>query len=80
LNYKEKLNKIKAKLRDWKRQNLSIKGKVTIINTLCIPILIYTANVIWTPPEVIKEAKEIIIPSEFYKQVIKSWQKYKKNR
>ena len=44
----------------WKCRKLSIKGKITVINTLAIPPLLYLANVIHVPPQVISEVKEII--------------------
>ena len=52
---------MKNLLATWKCRKLSIKGKVTIINTLAVSPLIYLANVIYVPPQVITEIKEIIV-------------------
>ena len=40
---------------------LSIKGKITVINTLAIFPLLYLGNVIYVPPQVITEGNDIII-------------------
>ena len=60
LNYKKRLKNLKNLLATWKCRKLSIKGKITVINTLAIPPLLYLANVIHVPPQVISEVKEII--------------------
>ena len=52
---------MKNLLATWKCRKLSIKGKVTTINTLVVSPLIYLANVIYVPPQVITEIKEIIV-------------------
>ena len=44
----------------WKCRKLSIKWKITVINTLAIPPLMYLENVIYVPPQVISQVKEII--------------------
>ena len=61
LNFKKHLKNMKNLLATWKCRKLSIKGKVTIINTLAVSPLIYLANVIYVPPQVITEIKEIIV-------------------
>ena len=45
----------------WKCRNLSLKGKVTVINTLAISPLLYLANTIHVPPQVITEVKQIVV-------------------
>ena len=55
---------MKNLLATWKRRILSIKGKVTIIKSLAVLPLIYLANVIYVPPQVITEINEIIV--EFF--------------
>ena len=59
LNFKKRLKNMKNLLATWKCRILSIKGKVTIINT--VSPLIYLANVIYVPPQVITEIKQIIV-------------------
>ena len=61
LNFKKRLKNMKNLLATWKCRKLSIKGKVTIINTLAVSPLIYLANVIYVPPQGITEIKEIIV-------------------
>ena len=43
----------------WKSRNLSIKGKITIIRSQAIPIILYSASVLYTPPEVSQEVDHI---------------------
>ena len=49
LNYKKRLKNMKNLLATWKFRKLSIKGKITVINTLAISPLLYLANVIHVP-------------------------------
>ncbi len=44
----------------WKQRTLSIKGKITIVNTLALSSLIHTSCLIETPPEMLKETNDII--------------------
>ncbi len=44
----------------WKQRILSIKGKITIVNTLALSPLIYTSSLIETPPDILKETHDII--------------------
>jgi hypothetical protein len=44
----------------WSNRDLTIKGKITIVNSLVVPKIIYPASNIYTPPEVVKELKLII--------------------
>ena len=60
LNYKKRLKNMKNLLATWKCRKLSIKGKITVINTLVISPLLYLANVIHVPPQVITEVKGLI--------------------
>ena len=52
---------MKNTLAMWKCRNLSLKGKVTVINTLAISPLLYLANTIHVPPQVITEVKQIVV-------------------
>jgi len=61
LNYKQRLLNLKNLLNSWKGRKLSLKGKVTVVNTLAISSLIYVASVIHTPDIVVKEVKELIV-------------------
>ncbi len=44
----------------WKKRTLSIKGKITIVNTLALSPQIYSSSLIETPPENVKETNDII--------------------
>ena len=60
LNFKPKLIKMKQLLDSWKCRKLSLKGKITVINTLAISKLIFLCAIIAVPQRVYSEAKEII--------------------
>jgi hypothetical protein len=64
-NFIDKLQGIELLTRIWSRRNLSIKGKLTIINSILIPKLIYPCTILDAPDEVIKEA-ELIIRNFFW--------------
>jgi exonuclease III len=59
-NFLDKLQGIELLTRIWSRRNLSIKGKLTIINSILIPKLIYPSTILEVPEEVIKTMSEII--------------------
>ncbi len=60
LNFKQKINNLKTILNIWKQRNLSIKGKITIINSLALSPLIYISSVTHTPQKAIKEINNLI--------------------
>ena len=60
LNYKKRLKNMKNLLAAWKCRKVSIKGKITVINTLAISPLLYLTSVIHVPPQVITEVKGLI--------------------
>ena len=51
---------MKNLLSSWKCRYLSVKGKVTVINSLAISPLLYLASVIHVPCRVIQEVKHIV--------------------
>ena len=55
INFKEKISKLKNLLNMWKSRQLSIKGKITILRSQALPIIIYPSSVLYTPDHVIKE-------------------------
>ena len=59
-NYEERLNKCKRIFHDWTNRNLSIKGKVVIVNSLLVPILLHPATITFTPKNVYVDFKKII--------------------
>ncbi len=58
LNFQQRIVTLKSTLNIWEQRKLSIKGKITILNTLALAPLIYVSSVIETP---IKEIQEINI-------------------
>ena len=61
LNFEPRIIKLKNTLQVWTQRQLSLKGKITIINSLALAPLIYVASVIDTPSKVIDEVNKIII-------------------
>jgi exonuclease III len=59
-NFLDKLNGIELLTRIWSRRNLSMKGKLTIINSILIPKLIYPSTILDVPDEVIKSLSDIV--------------------
>ena len=57
LNYTKRPKTMKNLLSSWKGRYLSLKGKVTVINSLAISPLLYLASV---PCRVIQEVKQIV--------------------
>ena len=55
LNFKEKIEKLKKNLEQWKRRKLSSKGKVTILNTLALSPLLYCASALYTENKIVQE-------------------------
>ncbi len=49
LNLKKRILNMKNLLNSWKCINLSLKGKITIVNTLALSSLLYLASVIHVP-------------------------------
>ena len=61
LNFKPRLINMQNLLRVWKMRNLSLKGKITIINSLALAPLIYLSSVIDTPSRVYKEVRHLVV-------------------
>jgi hypothetical protein len=61
LNFKKRLKNLHNLLHVWKARKLSLKGKITVINTLALAPLLYLANVIYVPENVYKEVKIEIV-------------------
>ena len=59
-NFLDKLKGIELLTRIWSRRNLSMKGKLTIINSILLPKLIYPSTILEVPEEVIKSLGNII--------------------
>ena len=51
----EKVTKIKSLLQMWKGRSLSIKGKITILRSKVLPIILYPASILYVPKKIIDE-------------------------
>lgn len=60
LNFKEPLRKIRQACQSWSNRNLSIKGKITVANSLLVSLLQYPCAVVPTPARVLNEYRKII--------------------
>lgn len=59
-NYKESLAKMRSTCCSWRNRNLSIKGKIAVVNFLVVSILHYVAANSALPPRVNYELKKMI--------------------
>ncbi len=60
LNFKPRIANFTNLLNVWQQRNLSLKGKITIINTLALAPLIYLSSTIDTPDKAIAQVNNII--------------------
>ena len=60
LNFKDKILNLRNLLNLWKVRQLSLKGKVVVINTLALSPIMYLASVIHVPEIVMKEVKGLV--------------------
>ena len=60
LNFRKRILNLENLLRSWKCRNLSLKGKITIINNIAISPLLYAASVLHVPERVYFEVKRLI--------------------
>ena len=60
LNWGIKLKEIEDLTLQWRKRKLTLQGKITVINNLLIPKMIYPMTVLYTPPEVTKRIENII--------------------
>ena len=58
-NFTEKLDNIQNLAELWCLRKLTLKGKILVVNTLMMPIMIYPCSVIHTPAWVITKYKDI---------------------
>jgi hypothetical protein len=58
-NFEPRLKKIRTVLNMWRQRKLSLKGKVTVINSLAASLLVYPCTTLDTPEHIIKETDKI---------------------
>ena len=59
-NFKPRLIKLRNILQIWKQRDLSLKGKITVLNNLALSPLVYISSVISTPQQVITEVHNLM--------------------
>lgn len=59
-NFKPKLQKIRSVCASWMLCDISLKGKVTVVNSLLISTLQFPSSVTYTPPQVFDEYRRLI--------------------
>jgi hypothetical protein len=59
-NFQQKIANLKITLQMWKQRNLTLKGKITIINSIALTPLIYISSIVDTPEKAISEINNVI--------------------
>ena len=60
LNWNTKLSQLEKILNVWQKRNLNIFGKVTVINSICIPKIIYLCSVTSVPESIIDKIEHLV--------------------
>ena len=60
LNWDSKIHKMENILKLWGKRNLTIFGKVTIVNTLCLPKVMYNCMLLVVPERVVVKIEKMI--------------------
>ena len=55
----EKIQKLKILLNMWHMRMLSMKGKITLVRSLAMPIFLYLASFLYVPSEFIKKVNDL---------------------
>ena len=69
INFKERIEKLSHLLNMWKQRKLTLKGKVTIVNSLALSQIMYVASVLYVPPDVIEEVNKLMLNFLWKKKV-----------
>ena len=59
INFEEKILKVKNILNMWKSRKLSIKGKITVLRSQVLPIILYPASLLYMPENTLKAIEEL---------------------
>ena len=62
INFDERLKKLNNLLNMWQSRSISIKGKITLLCSQAVPLIMHTASVLYVPQSIIDEVDSI-----FYK-------------
>lgn len=60
LNWDKQVEKLEKILNQWKKRNLTLFGKVLVIKSLALSKLMYNANVLAIPENIVKNINSII--------------------
>ena len=60
INLEERKIKLMNLLNMWGQRNLSIKGKITILRSQAMPIILFTSNFLYVPPDIISDIENIV--------------------
>ncbi len=60
LNLTPKINKLTEFINIWSQRSLSLKGKITVINSLLLPQLIYVVTILSSPSETTKVINDLL--------------------
>ena len=60
INIEAKIKKIEDNLKLWNLRKLTLVGKVSVVNTLIVPQMLYLGNVIYIPKQYISKYDQII--------------------
>ena len=71
LNFDEIVTSIKEKLHIWRWRDLTIFGRIQIVKTFIVPIFLYSASMVFSDQEFVKEVNKIIFDFIFIKDKVK---------
>ncbi len=67
-NFEEKIKKIKSLLNLWSQRNLSLKGKVSVLRSIVLPQILYTATTLYIPEEFQHEIDNLFFDFLWYRK------------
>ena len=59
-NFRPRLKPMEAILKQWPRRKLLLNGKITVINTLALSLIVYPTTVLDTPANILHEINSIL--------------------
>lgn len=60
MNFGKAIQKMKSVTKAWSKRDITLKGRIVIVNTLVLPIIAYVMAAMVCPPEIVKNVKRII--------------------
>jgi hypothetical protein len=68
INFNDRIKKIRNLLNMWQCRGLSIKGKITLLKSKALPLILYIVNVLFVPNEVIATLEQLFFSFIWPKQ------------